>query len=77
MKRGVSITFAVLFALAWGQMQFIRGFDAGADTSLCVWTSMMEHKKGSEIPACQRIWVKDPSLVMTRGWRQITGDAVP
>lgn len=77
MTKFAKIAVALAAVLLWGQVQFVRGFDTGSDTSLCIWTSMIDHKAGKDIPACQRIWMSDPSHYALRLWRKASGDAVP
>lgn len=76
MKFVAKLAAVTALVLAWGQVSYIRGFDAGADTSLCVGIAMLEHKSAAEIPACLRIQANDPYFAGVRAWRKLSGDAV-
>ena len=74
MRRAVKIGALAVAVLIYGQANYVGGFDAGTDTSLCVWTDMMLHERAD---ACDRLWLNSPAMIATRAWRHVAGDAVP
>ncbi|OGT55456.1 MAG: hypothetical protein A3E01_09095 [Gammaproteobacteria bacterium RIFCSPHIGHO2_12_FULL_63_22] len=72
------IVFVAALGLLWGQAQYVRGFNAGADTSLCVGENILLKTPIKEIPACQNA---ESELHGVNGktvlaWRKIAGDDV-
>ena len=74
MRNAIKIAAALAVAAVYGQANYVLGFDAGTDTSLCVVTDMMLHERSE---ACDRLWVNSPAMIGTRAWRYVSGDQVP
>jgi hypothetical protein len=57
LNRVVLISFAIIGLLVYTKVVWQSGFDAGADTSLCVGASLLlnDGKFKEDEPACQRI----------------------
>jgi len=70
----VRAAVGVVAFLAYGQANYVAGFDSGTDTSLCVFNDMMFHERHD---ACGRLWINSPAMIGVRVWRFMSGDAVP
>ena len=74
LTRALRYGAGALALLAYGQANYVVGFDSGTDASLCVFNDMMFHERHA---ACGRVWVNSPAMVATRAWRMVSGDALP
>jgi len=76
--RYLPIILVTATGLLWGQAQYVRGFDVGVATSLCVGENMLLKTPVKEIPACQEAAsdIHGINGNTVRAWRKISGDAV-
>lgn len=75
MHKNVKIALAVIGVLAYGQANFIVGYDNGADTMLCLQSNINNGNK-LDHPSCKRVWKDSPMIHGVAAWRILTNDQI-